>query len=108
MFKAKTHGFDKAKRRLEELRRKAEALDGTHHIPLTELFPASFLTKNTQFDSLESMFQASGFLIESQEDFEKIPDDEWDSFIRSHSQFSNWGEMLGAASREWAGRRLGF
>jgi hypothetical protein len=107
-LKTKTSGPGKMKRRLEELRRNAEALDGTHHIPLAELFPVSFLTKNTEFESLESMFQASGFEVESQEDFEMIPDDEWDSFIEGHTRFSNWEEMLGVAVQEWAARKLGL
>jgi hypothetical protein len=107
-FTAKTDGVSKMKRRLEELRRNAEALDGTHHIPLTELFPVSFLVKNTEFDSLESMFEASGFAVESQEDFEDIPDDEWDSFIREHTHFPSWEEMLSAAVQQWAVRKLGL
>jgi hypothetical protein len=66
------------------------------------------LAKNTKFDSLESMFEASGFVVESQEDFEKIPDDEWDSFIKGHTRFASWEDMLGAAVQEWAARKLGL
>ena len=54
------------------------------------------------------MFQASGFTIESQEDFDKIPDDEWDTFIKNNTRFPNWGEMVGTASSEFAARKLGL
>jgi len=108
MFKFEMKGFDKLQRRLEELRRNAQALDGTHQIPLSELLPPSFIKRNTKFEDLEAVFQASGFAIESQEDFEKTPDDEWDKFIREQTRFSSWEEMLNGAVKEWATRKLGL
>lgn len=108
MLKFELKGFKEVERRLDDLRRRAEALDGTHSIPLAELFPVDFLTKYTQFASLEDMFQASGFAVESQKDFEKIPDDEWDNFIKSRTRFSSWKEMLETAFEEWTDHKLGF
>lgn len=107
-FKIDVTGFDEVQRGLEELQRRGESISGEQEVPLSELFPSDFLAKYTQFDSLEGMFLASGFTVQTAEDFKRIPDDEWDSFIRSHTQFSDWREMLRAGSKEWAGRKLGF
>lgn len=107
-FEFEVFGFDEVRRTLDNLRRGAEALEGEHSIPLTELFPVDFLRKHTEFESLEDMFQASGFMVESREDFEKIPDDEWDDFVRSHTRFSSWKEMRDAALKKWVTRKLGF
>jgi len=107
-FDVEVKGLKKASRTLRDLERRLKALEGEHRVPLTELFPVDFLRKYTEFESLEDMFQASGFVVESQEDFEKVPDDEWDSFVRSRTRFSSWEEMLGAAYEKWFARKLGF
>lgn len=107
-FELEVKGLEEASRKLRDLRRRLEALEGQHSVALTELLSLDFLRKYTEFETLEDMFKASGFVVESQEDFEKIPDDEWDSFIKGHTQFSNWKEMLDAAGNEWVERRLGF
>jgi hypothetical protein len=54
------------------------------------------------------MFEASGFKIESIEDFAAIPDVAWDEFIRAHTSVSTWEAMLGEAGGAWAARHLGF
>lgn len=107
-FEIEIKGLKELRRRLRDLRRKAEALEGEHTIPLGEFFPADFLRQYTDFESLEDMFQASGFVVESREDFKKIPEDQWDQFIRSRTQFSSWREMQDAAGVEWTKRKLGF
>jgi hypothetical protein len=101
-------GLNELNRKLEDLKRKAEALDGKHEIPFSELFLPEFMTKHTDFASLEEMFQASGFVVESQEDFKAIPDDDWENFIKAHTQFSSWKDMQVTAFREWTARKLGF
>lgn len=95
-------------RKLEDLKRKAEALDGKHEIQFSELFLPEFMTRHTDFASLEEMFEASGFVVESQEDFKNIPDDDWENFIKTHTQFSSWKDMQVTAFREWTARKLGF
>ena len=107
MFEVEVSGLDEMRRNLEDLQREIETV-AREGIPLTELLPIDFLRKHTEFESLQDMFQASGFVVESREDFEKIPDDEWDNFVRSHTRFSSWEEMLGAAGEEWVSRKLAF
>jgi hypothetical protein len=104
----KVKGLDDFSKKLDDLARKADELDGEHNIPLNELLTPTFLSGHTRFSSVDEMIEASGFKVDSQEDFAAIPDAEWDEFIRSVSSFSNWQEMLSAATQEWAAKKLGF
>lgn len=87
---------------------KIDGLDGEHSVPVSELLTDSFIARHTSFASSDAMFEASGFKIETKEDFAAIPDIKWDEFIRSISSFDDWKSMLSAAGQEWAVRKLGF
>ena len=104
----KITGLEEVNRKLEELERKANDIHGENIIQLSELLPAQFMIKYTDFKSLEEMFQASGFVVESSEDFKKIPEEDLNNFIKNNTQFSNWDDMIGKASMEWIARKLGF
>jgi len=51
-------------------------------------------------------FEASGFKVESQADFEAIPEAEWENVIQAHTSFSSWREMQEKAGVEYAERKL--
>jgi len=104
----KIEGFDELQNDLKALADKAQNLDGQHNVPISELLTSSFLSMHTRFSSLNDLFEASGFKVESSEDFAAIPDDKWDDFIRSISSFENWQAMLGAAAKVWTAKQLGF
>jgi len=91
---------------LKELRGKLEDLQGKKKVTFAELFTSDFMHRYTQFQSLDEMFEKSGFSITSEEDFKKIPDAEWDVFISSHTNFKNWQEMQQKAGAEWISRQL--
>lgn len=98
--------FEDAFRKLRDLQRKAEQLDGQHSVPLSELFPDEFMLRNTEFGSIDELFEASGFRVDTEEDFASIPDDDLDVFITEHTRFASWEEMKNAAALQWAKRRL--
>jgi hypothetical protein len=102
----KITGLDELQRKLKELQHRAEALAGTHDVPMSQLLTSEFMLLNTDFESVESMFRASGYKIESQADLAPIPDEPWDAFVRSRTRFGSWREMLAAATKEYAERRL--
>lgn len=104
----KIEGLDELQKKLEDLAKNAEALDGRHNVPVSELLTDGFVSQYTSFSSVDEMFTASGFKIETQEDFAAVPDTEWDNYIRSISRFDGWQSMLGAAGQEWAKRKLGL
>jgi len=104
----KITGLDEFQDMLNDLAQRAESLSGTQNIPLPELLTPDFLSRCSHFQSADALFEASGFKIETPEDFAAIPDAEWDEFIRANTSFATWEEMLGKAGGEWAARRLGF
>jgi predicted ester cyclase len=67
-----------------------------------------FLLKHANVHSAQELFEKSGFKIDGMEDFKEIPDEKWDSYIRSISQFENWQSMLSEATKEWVSKQLGF
>ena len=106
MFK-KT-GLGEFQRKLNDMAHRTESVSRNHSVPLPELLTPDFLRRCSRFQSAEEMFEASGFKVESAEDFAAIPDAEWDEFVRAHTSFPSWEAMLGKAGGEWATRRLKF
>lgn len=109
--KVNLKGLDQLQRKLKDLERKARAVDGKHQIPLSDLFPPSFLRVHTRFsslDDLEAKAREWGFSLGSQEDLDKLPTDQWDAFIAEHTHFTTWKDMLGKGAAEWTSRQLGF
>jgi hypothetical protein len=101
-------GMEELTRKLDDLAERARRLDGSHSIPIPELLTPSFLAGCSQFASVDEMFQASGFKIESAEDFKAIPDSEWDAFVKNQTSFDGWQQMLEAASAAWTQKQLGL
>jgi hypothetical protein len=58
--------------------------------------------------SVDQFLTSSGFDTSTQEAFEAIPDDEWDQYVRSVSDFPNWQPMLEEAASEWVVSQLGL
>jgi hypothetical protein len=83
----KITGLDALQRKLAELARRAETLSGEHQVQMSQLLTPEFMLLNTDYDCVESMFDASAYDIKSQADFDAIPADEWDAFIHSHTRF---------------------
>ena len=103
----KITGLDEAMKKLNDLQRKAKAIN-QQSVPVSEILTPAFLLRHTPFGSADEMYQASGFKIETPEDFEAIPDEELDAFIRSISSFTDWNAMLNEAGKEWATKKLGL
>lgn len=101
-------GLKELQKKLKELEQGAGAVDGKHQVSLTELFHPEFISSCSKFSTVEELFDASGFKIESQEDFQAIPDAEWDAFIKSHTVYENWLEMQKIAAAQWTKRKLGL
>lgn len=101
-------GFDELQNRLQELADKAEKLSGEHEVSFDELFVDEFMTKHTKFSSFNELLDASPFEVNSAEDFEAIPDAEFDQYISQVTNFDSWESMLEEASSGYAARQLGF
>ena len=101
-------GLDQLQKKLKAFQENAQKLDGQHHVPVTDLLTPAFMTRHTQFATADGLFETSGYKIESEKDLAAIPDDAWDEYIRSISNFSGWQEMISTASQIWVVQKLGF
>jgi hypothetical protein len=101
-------GLDDLKRKLQKMTDNLREVEGTNEVPMSEILTPEFLSSCSRFTSLEEMFAASGFKVDSPEDFKAIPDDEWDDFIRQQTRFDSWREMLGEGGAAWAKNRIGL
>jgi len=101
-------GLDEFSKKLGVLAEDAQSIAGENSIPFSDLFNIQFMTSNTRFTDLDSMFATSPFRIESQSDFENLPLDQLDDFVRSCTGFSGWQEMFSTATTAWIERQMGF
>ena len=82
--------------RLRQLQQKISELSGEKQVPLKELLPDDFIRRNTDFETLQTMFDASGI-----ENPEEIGNEKFSEFISSNTRFHSWQEMIEAASAEY-------
>ena len=73
---------------------------GEPQVPVTQLMNSRFILENTDFDSWENFLGAAG--IKSETDF-STPS--FNEFIKTHTRFSDWEEMLIHSSNEYLLRR---
>ena len=63
-------------------------------ITFTELFTSEFMRLYTQFESIEELLSSGGFKVNSEEDYEAIPDEDIDAYVVNTTNFRSWKEML--------------
>ena len=94
---------------LRELKRRVAKLEGTRDVPVTEIFPPTFMRANTPYESLEDMLTAAGISPSEITGPEYLTDHEkWNQFVREKTPFSSWEEMSKQAALEYFKRKLGF
>ena len=108
MSSFKIKGLDKLEKQLKQMEQDAKELSKTKHVSFGELFPASFMRKYTSYSSMNELFDAGGFKVESKKDFEAIPDVEFDKHIAKSTRFKSWKDMLGEATSQYTAKKLGF
>lgn len=99
-------GIDEFRKKLNKLQNNANRLNGTRKVSFPELFNSIFMGKHTDHASIEALIEASGYKVESAEDFKAIPDADWDDFIRKATRFSSWEQMQKTAAEEYFAREL--
>lgn len=102
------NGIDDALDRIDDLKSNMKDIEGEQSVALSELLTDAFMQQYTEFYSEDEMFEASPWTVESESDFEAIPDDEFDQFIAEYTQFESWSAMQKTAHTEWTKRNLGL
>jgi hypothetical protein len=92
----------------KNLEKASKELDGKHQVSFDNIFTNSFMRKYTSVSNFDEFLTAGGFEVNSEEDFEAIPDDDMDNYVRKSTEFSSWQEMLNTAGEEYALKKLGF
>lgn len=108
MFKIETSGFGEFDKQLKKMVRNAKELEKTKSVSLDELFTKAFMKKFTKFNSFDAFLTAGNFVVNSQKDFEAIPDADMDKHVASTTKFKNWQEMFDTAGSEYSFKKLGF
>ena len=89
-----------------KLQRNVERVAGEQSVSFGELFSDDFMLRHTDFASIDAMFEASPFTLETNDDLAAIPEAELDAFVADNTRLSTWEEMKSAAGREWMTRRI--
>lgn len=104
----KLDGFDELSKQLKQMQKSAEELEEGQSISFVDLFHEGFMNKYTKFLSIDEFFDNSPFEFESNEDFDKIDENELDKYVVENTDFSSWEDMLGTAGQEHIAKQLGF
>jgi hypothetical protein len=96
-----SNSFDEVAKKLE---RKVRSIEGD--VPFTDLFTASFMSRYTSYGSFKEFMNASGFPASTQEEFDAIPDDEFDQFVAASTKFKSWKDMLYKAGELYVEKKL--
>lgn len=104
----KITGLDKLQKQLKQMEKGAKELERTKQVAFTELFTPLFMRKYTSFSSFDEFLQSGGFKDDSQEEFEAIPDEPFDSHVANVTTFTDWQDMLGKATELYALKKLGL
>lgn len=94
--------------KLSELVSNAKNLEKTTSVQIQDILTPEFISQNSNFNDLSELLESSGFKIDSQSDFENIPQNELDTFIDKETTFSSWEDMLSDAGVSWTRKQLGF
>lgn len=60
----------------------------------------------TEFESFETLLEASQWEVEDQEDFEAIPEDDFDTYLNENTDFPSWEVMFQTAAKRFFERQF--
>ncbi len=95
-------GLKEFQRNLDKITKEVNTLN-EQTLTYEELFPPTFMTKYTQFKTIEDMVEQSPIRGEKKEDFSS---GEWNKFVKEKTSFQGWEEMLVKAEEECYGNKV--
>ncbi len=101
-------GLEDIQKKLSELQKNAQSLDGINKVPIDELCTVDFMKRYTEFQSIEEMVSEGGINFKSEKEIKLETDEAWNTFVSKHTDFSNWASMLEEATVKWASKKLGL
>lgn len=101
------NGFDEFEKSLQNVVDTVESINGVE-IDLNDLLSPSFMSRHSNFSSFSEFMEAGNFHYENAEEFEAIPDESLDAFVKSQTDFETWEDMLSEAATEHVSSMLDF
>lgn len=87
-------------RKLDKIQDDLSYSTGEANVPVEHLMSRSFILENTNFETWENLLGAAG--VENEKDLEK-PD--FSEFVKLHTRFKDWEEMLIHSANQYSQRR---
>lgn len=100
----KLKGFGDLEKKMKQMGKNLQQLDGEHSITFDTLFNNSFMEKHTNHQTIGDFIEASKINAETADDFEDNA--ELDAFVADNSKFASWSEMKIEAVGEYAKKQL--
>lgn len=106
-FKNNKSAFDDFTKELNNLEDKVKELDGSK-IDFDILFNTEFMKQHTNVSTFDEFLIQGNFHVETEEDFEAIPDKDFDIYVATKTDFSSWEDMLDTAMSVYLDQQLDF
>lgn len=105
---SKSHSFKNLSKSIEQMSTNLKSLEASNTVPLQDMFAPEFMRTYSSFEDFDSFVLASGLINGelTQQAFEAMPDEKWDTWVREETSFQSWPVMLDKASQEWLERKV--
>lgn len=106
MSQYKWSGLDEFENELERNAQIAEEMDEPQSYSFDDLFPNSFMRKYTQHSTFDEFLKNCGYPVNTQEQFDAIPANALDNYVKKTTSFSSWEDMQQVALNALFLRRI--
>jgi hypothetical protein len=89
---------------LKKLKENLEELSGTHQVPLSDVLTADFVSSHSPYADFDELLAAVG--VTTKEEFEALPDADFDAFLAANTEFESWLEMQKQGMAKYAKAKL--
>lgn len=96
--------FEWLNSKLTKMQNNLKDINGSYKID--ELLTKKFMADNTQFSSIDELFEKWWFKIETEEDFKNIDQNTLDLFISKTTKFKSREDILWSAWEEFVSKKL--
>ncbi|OPL14335.1 MAG: hypothetical protein AVO34_14300 [Firmicutes bacterium ML8_F2] len=82
------------------------ANNSSGNVSFDKLFSEGFMAKHSNLKTIGEMFDKAGITIESEADFEALPEATLNSIVKQYTSFSSWEVMLGKAGEDYMANEI--
>lgn len=93
-------------KKLKRLAQNIKDFEGINSIPMGDVLTDEFIQANTNFQNIEELFEKAGYKVENQADFQAIPQEDIDSFVRENSKFDSFTTLQQEAVDEFVRNKI--